>query len=117
MLAGSTKVTPTDKNPSGMNGWLSDKNWCAIEELADKFPTFRGLNKRFAAEVDKWEKFYDSQNPHLYETWPSDTHKLELLHKTMIMRILRPDKVTQMIVQIIEKEMGNEYTRAVSFDI
>lgn len=33
------------------------------------------------------------------------------------MRILRPDKVTQMIMQIIEKEMGNEYTRAVSFDI
>jgi len=66
--------------------------------LADKFPTFRGLNKSFAKEVDKWEKFYDSQNPHLYETWPSDTQKLELLHKTMIMRIMRPDKVTQMIM-------------------
>ena len=35
----------------------------------------------------------------------------------MIMRIMRPDKVTQMIMQIIEKEMGAEYTRAVYFDI
>lgn len=117
MMAGSTKVTATDKNPSGADGWLSEKNWCAIEEMAEKFTTFKNLNKSFAKEVDKWEKFYESPNPHLVDPWPEPATKMELLHKTMIMRILRPDKVTQMINQIVEKEMGPEFTKAISFDI
>ena len=62
MMAGSTKVAPSAPNPSGANGWLSDKNWCAIEEMTQLFPkTFPNLDKSFSRDIKLWEKFYDNQ--------------------------------------------------------
>lgn len=104
MMAGSTKVQATNPNPTGANGWLSEKAWCAIEEMTELFPqSFPTFDKNFARDIKQWEKFYDSQNPHQFEPWPYKlTGDLELIRKTMIMRILRPDKVTQMIIKIVE---------------
>ena len=104
MMAGSTKVQATNPNPTGANGWLSEKAWCAIEEMTELFPqSFPAFDKNFARDIKQWEKFYDSQNPHQFEPWPCKlTGDLELIRKTMIMRILRPDKVTQMIIKIVE---------------
>jgi len=104
MMAGSTKVQATNPNPTGTNGWLSEKSWCAIEEMTELFPhSFPAFDKNFAKDIKLWEKFYDSQNPQNVDPWPIKlTGELELLRKTMIMRILRPDKVTQMIIKIVE---------------
>ena len=61
MMAGSTKVDPDDPNPTGENGWLSDKNWCALEEMSELFPkTFPKLSKSFAKDIDAWKRIYDS---------------------------------------------------------
>lgn len=64
--------------------------------MAELFPqSFPGFDKNFARDIKLWEKFYDSQNPQNFEPWPIKlTGELELIRKTMIMRILRPDKVT-----------------------
>ena len=95
LMAGSTKVDSNDPNPTGDNGWLSEKNWCAIEEMSELFPkTFPNLSKSFAKDIKKWQKIYDSIQPHKEDPWPGEWNNLPLLGKTMIMRILRPDKVT-----------------------
>jgi dynein heavy chain len=99
MMAGSTKVEATNPNPTGKNGWLSDKNWCAIEEMTNLFPkSFANFDKEFARDIKLWEKLYDSQTPQDMEMPGGWNNKLELIQKTMVMRILRPDKVTQMII-------------------
>lgn len=117
MMAGSTKVQASQANPSGADGWLSEKNWCAIEEMTDLFPkSFPNFDKSFAKDVKLWEKLYDSANPHEHEM-PGEWKKLELIQKTMIMRILRPDKVTQMIQNLVRTEMGEYYVKPAPFDI
>jgi len=42
---------------------------------------------------------------------------MELIHKTMIMRVIRPDKVSQMITQLVLAQMGEYYVKPVAFDI
>ena len=49
-LAGATQVELTKPNPTGENGWLTDKNWLSILEMSAKFETFRGFDDSFANE-------------------------------------------------------------------
>lgn len=44
-------------------------------------------------------------------------NKLSLIQKTMVLKILRPDKVTQMIVKIVVKDMGEYFVNPIPFDI
>lgn len=120
MMAGSTKVQSTNPNPTGGDGWLSDKNWCAIEEMSELFPKyFGGFDKSFAENIKEWQKLYEHATPQTVEKWPItwQNNPFELIHKTMIMRIIRPDKVSQMVYQLVLAQMGEYYVKPVAFDI
>lgn len=64
MMAGSTKVQSSSPNPTGDRGWLSDKNWCAIEEMTELFPkSFPKFDKEFAKDINAWKLLYDDLTP------------------------------------------------------
>jgi len=84
----------TKPNPAGENGWLTNKSWLAYLEMSVKFPRFAGFDDDFIKNIDRWEKIYNSTNPEAYEnTWPSPWHEMPILYRTIIISILRPDKV------------------------
>jgi hypothetical protein len=41
-MVGGTALAPKRPNPTG--GWLSDKQWANIIDLADTLPAFKGLD-------------------------------------------------------------------------
>lgn len=64
LLTGAVKVTCDRPNPSGENGWLSDIQWAAIEEMSQKFDSFKGFDSDFEKYTSDWEKVYNDSNPH-----------------------------------------------------
>jgi hypothetical protein len=44
LMAGATQVEMTKPNPTGENGWLSDKAWLSIMEMSTKFESFKGFD-------------------------------------------------------------------------
>lgn len=121
LMAGATQVDLTKPNPTGENGWLTDKAWLSILEMSSKFDSFKGFDDDFAANIDKWQKIYDSSEPQNFETnpWPAKWENLELLQKTIIMRALRPDKVIPMLQKIVAecKQLGDFYLKAPQTDM
>jgi hypothetical protein len=63
LMAGATKVELTKPNPTGESGWLTNKAWLAMLEMSEKFKQFKGFDDSFAANIDAWEKIYNSPNP------------------------------------------------------
>lgn len=121
LMSGSTQVTPKQPNPTGESGWLSDNQWCAIEELAEKFSdSFDGLDRDFERHIHEWEKIYNQQAPQAKENlanWPGKWSALEMLLKINVLRVIRPDKVVEAIQELIEGEIGRTYLIPPSFDM
>lgn len=113
LMAGATQVDMTKPNPTGEDGWLTDKAWLTILEMSSKFDSFKGFDDDFAKDCSQWEKIYNSSSPQSFKEnpWPGKWNDLRLLQKTIIMRAIRPDKVIPMLQKIVkkQKELGKEY--------
>lgn len=120
-MTGGTTVEAERPNPvEGDDSWLSNKTWCGIIELSKKLPKFKGFDTDFEKYIKEWEAIYDSNQPQNDEhVWPGKWNDLSILHKTIIMRLLRPDKVINMVQKLItqEEELGQEYIIPPSFDM
>jgi dynein heavy chain len=98
LMAGGTSVDCERPNPTGDNGWLSDKAWASILEVSKTLPAFSGFDKDFERHILEWEKVYNSQKPQsLKEAWPGMGVDFNLIRRVIILRIIRPDKVVSAI--------------------
>lgn len=96
--------------------WLPDKSWDEICRISD-LHTYLGFKDDFVQNLSKWQAVYDDMEPHnraLPGVW--DT-KLTQFQKLLIVRVLRPDKLTIAISDFVEKQMGRKYITPPPFDI
>jgi dynein heavy chain len=91
LLTGGVALENPFPNPAP--AWLTDKSWSEIVR-ASQLPAFQGFMDKFQKHIDQWKKVYDSAAPHT-EQYPSPfCDELSLMQKLVVLRCLRPDKVT-----------------------
>uniref|UniRef100_A0A2K6CWG4 Dynein axonemal heavy chain 12 n=1 Tax=Macaca nemestrina TaxID=9545 RepID=A0A2K6CWG4_MACNE len=114
LLTGGVSLKSAEKNPDPT--WLQDKSW---EEIcrASEFPAFRGLRQHFCEHIDEWRKIYDSKEPHNAK-FPAPMDKnLKELQKIIILRCLRPDKITPAITNYVTDKLGKKFVEPPPFDL
>lgn len=118
LMAGPTAVTAPRPNPTGENGWLLDKQWASICELAEKFEFYKGFDRDLEENLPAWEKISVSASPETDE-WPGKYNEFPVFNKLLILRILRADKVVPGIRNLIsaETDLGSKYVRPPPFDL
>ncbi|XP_046961667.1 dynein axonemal heavy chain 12 [Vanessa cardui] len=96
--------------------WLPDKGWDEICRLND-LPMFKSFKDSFVHTKSKWKEVYDDLEPHR-KTFPGGwDEKLTNFQKLLVVRVLRPDKLTFAISDFVEKQMGQKYITPPPFDI
>ncbi|CAG5048847.1 unnamed protein product [Parnassius apollo] len=96
--------------------WLPDKGWdeiCRINDLS----VYKGFKDSFVGDTSKWKEIYDELEPHHKPLPLGWEEKLTAFQKLLIIRILRPDKLTIAISELVEKQMGRKYITPPPFDI
>lgn len=96
--------------------WLPDRSWDEICRLND-LSAFNGFRDSFVHNIIKWKHVYDDMEPHnktLPGGWDED---LTNFQKLLVIRVLRPDKLTVAISEFVEKQMGKKYITPPPFDI
>jgi dynein heavy chain len=63
LMTGATSVDFNRPNPTGENGWLSDKAWASILEMSRVLTSFYGFDKDFEKYIHDWERIYNSAKP------------------------------------------------------
>uniref|UniRef100_A0A8B9YNI0 Dynein axonemal heavy chain 12 n=1 Tax=Bos mutus grunniens TaxID=30521 RepID=A0A8B9YNI0_BOSMU len=114
LLTGGVSLKSAEKNPDPT--WLQDKSW---EEIcrASEFPAFRGLRDHFYDNVSEWREIYASKEPHNAKfPAPMDT-RLNELQKIIILRCLRPDKITPAITNYVTDKLGKKFVEPPPFDL
>ncbi|XP_031217595.1 dynein heavy chain 12, axonemal [Mastomys coucha] len=114
LLTGGVSLKSAEKNPDP--DWLQDKSW---EEIcrASELPVFHGLREHFCNYIYAWEEIYDSKEPHNM-TFPEPMDKtLNELQKIIILRCLRPDKITPAITNYVTDKLGKKFVEPPPFDL
>uniref|UniRef100_A0A452S6P0 Dynein axonemal heavy chain 12 n=1 Tax=Ursus americanus TaxID=9643 RepID=A0A452S6P0_URSAM len=103
-----------EKNPDPT--WLQDKSW---EEIcrASEFPAFKDLRKHFCEHITEWREIYDSKEPHNAKFPGPMDEKLNELQKIIILRCLRPDKITPAITNYVTDKLGKKFVEPPPFDL
>ncbi|XP_059519194.1 dynein axonemal heavy chain 12 [Myotis daubentonii] len=114
LLTGGVSLKSAEKNPDPT--WLQDKSW---EEIcrASEFPAFQGLRSHFCEYIDEWQKIYDSKEPHNAVLPEPMNQKLNELQKIIILRCLRPDKITPAITNYVTDKLGKKFVEPPPFDL
>uniref|UniRef100_A0A8D1WK46 Dynein axonemal heavy chain 12 n=1 Tax=Sus scrofa TaxID=9823 RepID=A0A8D1WK46_PIG len=114
LLTGGVSLKSAEKNPDP--SWLQDKSW---EEIchASEFPAFKGLRDHFCDNITEWRKIYDSKEPHNAKFPIPMDKRLNDLQKIIILRCLRPDKITPAITNYVTDKLGKKFVEPPPFDL
>ena len=114
LLTGGVVADLEHENPAPL--WLSDKLWGEICRVSD-IDVFKGLREHFTAEPDAWKTIYDAANAHEVPLPGAWNDKLNTFQKTLVLRCIRPDKITLAMEKYVTEEMGERYVRPPTFDL
>uniref|UniRef100_A0A8C0PMX6 Dynein axonemal heavy chain 12 n=1 Tax=Canis lupus familiaris TaxID=9615 RepID=A0A8C0PMX6_CANLF len=114
LLTGGVSLKSAEKNPDPT--WLQDKSW---EEIcrASEFPAFKELREHFCEHITEWREIYDSKEPHNAKFPVPMDEKLNELQKIIILRCLRPDKITPAITNYVTDKLGKKFVEPPPFDL
>ncbi|XP_065175861.1 dynein axonemal heavy chain 2-like isoform X2 [Sycon ciliatum] len=96
--------------------WLPESAWDNITEL-DKLPNFHGMINSFEMEQREWNAWYTSAEPEK-TTLPGEWDRsLNELQKMLIVRSIRPDRVTLCSTTFIINNLGVKFTEPPVLDM
>ncbi|XP_061847983.1 dynein axonemal heavy chain 3 [Colius striatus] len=113
LLTGGVALDNPHPNPAP--DWLSDKSWAELVR-ASSLTNLQGLMEHVRDNFSKWKLIYDSVRPH-EEAFPDRWSTLVGLHRMVILRCLRPDKVIPAVQEFIVKNMGRTFIEPPTFDL
>ncbi|KAM3614782.1 uncharacterized protein V6R79_018954 [Siganus canaliculatus] len=94
--------------------FLSAHAWGAIKALS-ALEDFTGLDREIESSPKRWKKIVESSCPEK-ERLPQDWKNKSSLQKLIILRALRPDRLTYALRNFVEEHMGTKYVEAVRLE-
>uniref|UniRef100_H9GBB4 Dynein axonemal heavy chain 11 n=1 Tax=Anolis carolinensis TaxID=28377 RepID=H9GBB4_ANOCA len=88
--------------------FFSNFTWSAIKTIRF-LDEFRGLDKAIEGSPKQWKKVVESECPEK-EKFPQEWKTKSSLQKLIMMRALRPDRMTYAVRNFVEEKLGTKYT-------
>ncbi|XP_030767557.1 dynein heavy chain 1, axonemal-like isoform X2 [Sitophilus oryzae] len=107
---------PTLDIPNPAPSWLSSKSWNEILALA-VLPTFKPLVLAFSKDIENYKGIFESPEPHRAELPHPFNKTLDGFQKIVILKSLRPDKVTNSMQDFLSQKLGQQFVEPQSSDL
>nr|XP_055065627.1 dynein axonemal heavy chain 11 isoform X2 [Misgurnus anguillicaudatus] len=101
---------PVEVCQSSPVSFLSLQAWGAIMSLS-MLDAFRGLDRDVEGSAKRWRKLVESECPER-ERLPQDWNNKTPIQKLIILRAIRPDRMTYALRNFIEESLGPKYVDA-----
>jgi len=110
------KVSPDPGNMGPLQEWLPPSIWPRVKAL-EGMKRYQGLGDSMQSDSDEWQKWFDNEMPELAK-FPGDYQKLlGPFDRLILLRAMRPDRVTTALKTYIKDSMGEEYVFQKPFDM
>ncbi|RXM32245.1 Dynein heavy chain 11, axonemal [Acipenser ruthenus] len=87
--------------------FLSSQAWSAIKTMS-MWDGFRGLDRDIEGSAKRWKKLVESECPER-EKFPQEWKNKSSLQKLIMLRALRPDRMTYAVRNYVEENIGSKY--------
>jgi dynein heavy chain, axonemal len=109
--------------PNDLSRWILEPQWAALDVMCSSVPSFGNFAKEMEKSSDEWERWASHERPEASKMpgeWgkPQATMDLEIKRKfreLLIIRAMRPDRITNALTKFCEMVMGTEYTNQPAF--
>ena len=98
-----------------LDKWMTEAQWVALQGL-ETLAAFKGLSRDMEKMGEEWQEWGMHE---LAETQPLPgdwNTKLSDFQKLMLVRAVRPDRITGALSQFVERIMGPDYVNQEAFD-
>ncbi|CAL1538804.1 unnamed protein product [Lymnaea stagnalis] len=115
-LRGGIVLDRENQMDNPCTNWLSDNSWDNITEL-DKLTNFHGIITSFEQYARDWNLWYTSAEPEttpLPAEWDNACNELQ---RMLIVRSLRPDRVSFCATSFIINNLGSKFTEPPVLDM
>lgn len=106
---------PVDHTYSSPVDFLTAQSWSAVKAVA-LMEEFRGLDRDVEGSAKQWRKWVESECPEK-EKLPQEWKKKSLLQKLIILRAMRPDRMTYALRNFVEEKLGAQYVERGRLDL
>jgi dynein heavy chain, axonemal len=122
-LTAGKKTPAPPPAPNDLSRWISESQWSALDALCASVPAFGSFAKEMDKNSDDWEKWCGHAQPEAVKVpgeWgkPLPAREQEIKRKfreLLIMRAMRPDRITNALSAFCEFVMGARYTNQPAF--
>nr|XP_006007896.1 PREDICTED: dynein heavy chain 11, axonemal [Latimeria chalumnae] len=94
--------------------FLSTQSWSAIKTMA-VMDEFRGLDRDIEGSPKRWKKLVESECPE-QERFPQEWKNKSSLQKLIMLRALRPDRMTYAVRNFVQEKLGLKYVEGVQME-
>lgn len=109
-------MSPDAGNMGPLQEWLPGPIWPKIKAL-EGLKSFTGIGDIMQSDSDDWRSWFDSEMPEVAKL-PGDYQRtLRSFDRLILLRAIRPDRVTTALKSWIEEMMGKEYVFQKPFDM
>lgn len=96
--------------------WLPRDMWSRVIEL-DEIPEFKGISEDIVRNEREWRVFFTSMETDKIQPpypWFGKTNRFE---KLVLIKILRPDRLSQSVKAFVDVELGSLYVHPPDFEL
>lgn len=99
-----------------LSDWLSISSWSKIKALETLSGPFAKIGEDMCNSPEDWRDWFDLEQPEL-KTMPDEYRKLGQFHRLLVLRALRPDRVTSALTTFVGDCLGEEYVNQPAFNM
>ena len=114
LVAGAGAASKVLANPAPH--WLTEAVWASVLSLSD-LPAFAGFDADFVDSIEHYKRYFDSSSPET-EALPAKWQaKLEPFQRLLVLKCLRPDKMSPALSAFVASQIGAEFIEAPQFSL
>jgi len=95
--------------------FIPESMWPAVKGL-ENVKCFDNIVSKMESEALMWRKWYSDEKPESCDL-PKSVATLPLFHRALLLRAMRPDRLTYALREFVGNNMGLEYIESPPFDI
>ena len=87
-----------------------------VRALDTQIPTFQGLCSNMESDYLQWKKWYSEEKGEIADI-PRNFKDISSFHKLLMIRALRPDRITSALTMFVRERMGDQYIEIMPFSM
>ncbi|OMJ82808.1 hypothetical protein SteCoe_16405 [Stentor coeruleus] len=102
------------KQPDNLN-FLTEYQWGMVKAL-DLLTVFQGLASNMESDYLQWKKWFMEEKAEIADL-PRNFKDISSFHKLLLIRAMRPDRITSALSFFVRDQMGNHYMEQMPFSM